>query len=145
VFQTIPIQNLVNFGHREGHCFEFRIWKMENFEKNQKSDRARLPAAQAYVSRPACTHVRTATPQWLGHRPPPRTGGVDRSPPLLHAQLMQSPPPRACRALMPHSGHTKIHSPPLPQQPPSSRPTLLCLPPSTALVCLGATPSQPRP
>jgi hypothetical protein len=24
VFPTIPMQNLVNFGHREGHCFEFQ-------------------------------------------------------------------------------------------------------------------------
>jgi hypothetical protein len=51
-------KNLVNFGHREGHCFEFQSLEDEKILK-KLSDRARLPAAnngQGYVSRPA--HMR---------------------------------------------------------------------------------------
>jgi hypothetical protein len=39
VFPTIPVQNLVNFGHQEGHCFEFQSLEdgktLKNSEKRQ--------------------------------------------------------------------------------------------------------------
>jgi hypothetical protein len=36
VFPTIPMQKLVNFGHGEGHYFEFQNLDMENLEKKSK-------------------------------------------------------------------------------------------------------------
>jgi hypothetical protein len=39
VFPTIPVQNLVSFGHQEGHCFEFQSLEygktLKNSEKRQ--------------------------------------------------------------------------------------------------------------
>jgi hypothetical protein len=77
------------------------------------------------VSRPARAHTCATMPRWLGHRRPPRTSAVDRPPHLLHAQPMQPPTPRACRTIIPHSGHVETHSPRLPRKPPSFYPTLL--------------------
>jgi hypothetical protein len=89
--------------------------------------------AHGRVSRPAHAHARMETLQWLGARPPPCVGAVDRPSPPLHAQPMQPPPPRACHALIPRSGHTETCSPPLPRQPPSFRLTLLCLSPRSSV------------
>jgi hypothetical protein len=46
---------------------------------------------------------------------------------------MQPPPPRACHALIPHSGHTETRSPPLPWQLPSFHPSLLYLSPCSSV------------
>jgi hypothetical protein len=70
-----------------------------------------LPAARGRVSQPARAHTRSharvAASRWLDHRPPPLIGADDRSAPLLHMQPMQPPPPRACRAIIPRSGHVE--------------------------------------
>jgi hypothetical protein len=95
-----------------------------------------LPAptpAPGRVSRPAGAHARASMPRWLGHCPPPHAGAVDRPPPPLHAQLVQPPPPRACRALIPRSGHDETRSPPIPWLPPSFHPTLLYLSPCSSI------------
>jgi hypothetical protein len=131
VFRTIPMENLVNFGHREGHCLKFQNLEDEKSLKNQKSDKpaCQQPTTdQGCVSRPA----HAVTPRWLGHHPPPRVGDVNRSPPQLHAQPMQSPPPHACRALISRSGHAETLFPYSSSVPPSSYPTLLCLSPRSS-------------
>jgi hypothetical protein len=104
------MENLVNFGHREGHCLKFQNLEDEKSLKNQKSDKptCQQPTTdQGCVSRPA----HAVTPRWLGHHPPPRVGDVNRSPPPLHAQPMQSPPPHACHALISRSGHAETPFP----------------------------------
>jgi hypothetical protein len=47
VFPTITMQNLVNFGHREGHYFEFQSLEDGKSLKIQKSARTHLSAAAA--------------------------------------------------------------------------------------------------
>jgi hypothetical protein len=95
VFPTIPMQKLVNFGHGEGHYFEFQNLDMENLEKIKKVAAPayqRPTPAHGRVSRPARTHACAVTPRRLRHRPPPCAGAVGRPPSPLHTQPMQPPP-----------------------------------------------------
>jgi hypothetical protein len=86
--------------------------------------------AHGHVSWPACAHTRTATPRWLSHLLPPRIGAVGRplatsTPRAAHAVTASTfmPCPYPCIAAT--SG--PFPSPPS-QQPPSSHPTLLSSP-----------------
>jgi hypothetical protein len=112
---------------------KFRRWKILKKIRKATGSTCQWPtASKGCVSRPVRAHACTVTPRWLGHHLPPHAGVVDCPPPSLHTQPMQPPPPRGCCALILRSGHVETCSPPLPLQPPSSRPTLLCLSPRSS-------------
>jgi hypothetical protein len=125
-------KNLVNFGHREGHCFEFQSLEDEKILKKLEKRQGPLASGQQRPRLCVPASARAVTPRWLSHRPPPHAGVVDHPPPPLHTQPMQLPPPRPCCTLILHSGHAETYSPPLPRWPPSSCPTLLCLSPHSS-------------
>jgi hypothetical protein len=78
VFLTIPMKNLVKFGHQEGHQFEYQ------------SVGAHLSVSGATETVPGrWRHARAIAARPL---PPPRVGAIDRLPRPLHVQRMQSPP-----------------------------------------------------
>jgi hypothetical protein len=93
------------------------------------------------VSRLACAHARTVTPQWLGHRLPPHVDAVDRPPHPLHAQPMQLSPPHACHVLIPRSDHAKAPFPSSPSAGAKLSPHFALL---TICLCHCCTHCRPR-
>jgi hypothetical protein len=103
----------------------------------------RPTTAHGRVSRPARAHVRAATQRWLSHHLPPRTGTVDRPPPPLHAQPMQSPPPRACRVRVPRSDHAEAPFPSSPSTAAKLSPHSTLLAVRLCHCCAHCRPRQP--
>jgi hypothetical protein len=75
----------------------FKVWKMKNLEKNQKSGRARLPAAHdgPWPRVPPCARPRARGDTAVARSPPAtsrRRCQPRHLPPGLHTQHMQPPP-----------------------------------------------------
>jgi hypothetical protein len=113
-----------NLDIRKVTILDFKVLVFKSLEKYRKTTGLtcqRPTMAQGCVSRPAHAHTRTATPRWLSHRPPPCTSAIDHPPPPLHVQPLSR-----------IAATSRPRTPPLPRQPPSSRPTLLCLSPHSS-------------
>jgi hypothetical protein len=148
------MQKLVNFQHREGHCFEFQIWKMENLEKNQKSGGAILPAAHAspWPRVPASTRPRVRGDAAVAWSPPAT------SPRSTARHVRSTHNPCSSRlhmcvvSLSPRIRHTGAEFPfassPLPslrRQPPSALPCRAAAPSTGATASDTVTPHVFKP